>query len=95
MTVSGGSSCCQHSKLIKNLDHAPGAVTEHVMKNSTSKTDDNASDHPLHGQGPPKGDKVEFLHHQAQPGPAVPKHFHAQEEGTKEERQAKANELNK
>ncbi|CRK16665.1 hypothetical protein HYQ45_003934 [Verticillium longisporum] len=33
--------------------------------------------------------------HQAAPGPAVPKDFSAQEEGTKEERRAKAAELNK
>lgn len=30
------------------------------MKNSSSKTDNNASTHPLHDQGPPKGDKVEL-----------------------------------
>ncbi|KAJ4390085.1 hypothetical protein N0V93_007558 [Gnomoniopsis smithogilvyi] len=41
-------------------NHAPGAVVEHVMKNSSSKTDNNASTHPLHDQGPPKGEKVEL-----------------------------------
>ncbi|KAF4630935.1 hypothetical protein G7Y89_g7207 [Cudoniella acicularis] len=76
-------------------NHPTGAVTEHVMKNSSSKTDSYASDHPLHGQGEPKGDKVEFRYHQAQPGPAVPKDFNAPEEGTKEERKAKAETLNK
>lgn len=30
------------------------------MKNSSSKTDNNASTHPLHDQGPPKGEKVEL-----------------------------------
>lgn len=40
-------------------NHPTGAVTEHVMKNSSSKTDNNASTHPLHDQGPPKGEKVE------------------------------------
>lgn len=42
-----------------------------------------------------KGDKVQFIYHQANPGPAVPKDFNAKEEGTKEERQAKTKELNK
>jgi len=65
------------------------------MKNASSKTDSYASDHPLHDQGPPKGDKVEFRHHEANPGPAVPQDFSAQQEGTKEERQAKAQALNK
>merc|ERR1711964_749921 len=46
-----------------------------------------------HDQGEPKGDKVEFIH--AQPGPAVPKEFNVQQEGTKEERAAKTQELNK
>lgn len=41
-------------------NHPTGAVTEHVMKNSSSKTDSNASTHPLHDQGPPKGEKVEL-----------------------------------
>lgn len=30
------------------------------MKNSSSKTDNNASTHPLHDKGPPKGEKVEL-----------------------------------
>ncbi|KAF8859393.1 hypothetical protein BDZ45DRAFT_714117 [Acephala macrosclerotiorum] len=76
-------------------NHPTGAATEHVMKNASSKTDSNASDHPLHDQGPPKGDKVEFRHHEAQPGPAIPQDFSAQQEGTKEERQANAQALNK
>ncbi|KAE9568162.1 hypothetical protein CGCF415_v004438 [Colletotrichum fructicola] len=36
-----------------------------------------------------------FAAHQAHPGPAVPKDFNAQEEGTKGERRAKAEALNK
>ncbi|KAK1964202.1 hypothetical protein LY78DRAFT_704578 [Colletotrichum sublineola] len=36
-----------------------------------------------------------FAAHQAHPGPAIPKDFNAQEEGTKEERRAKAEALNK
>jgi hypothetical protein len=31
----------------------------------------------------------------ANPGPAIPKEFNVQEEGTKEERRAKAQEMNK
>lgn len=33
--------------------------------------------------------------HSANPGPAIPKDFNVQQEGTKEERKAKAQELNK
>lgn len=40
----------------KNVDLSP----IHSMKNSSSKTDNNASTHPLHDQGPPKGEKVEL-----------------------------------
>ncbi|TVY48240.1 hypothetical protein LCER1_G008286 [Lachnellula cervina] len=76
-------------------NHAAGEATEHVMANSSSKTDNNASTHPLHKKEAPKGDKVQFRDHQAHPGPAVPKDFNAQEEGTKEERKAKADALNK
>jgi len=76
-------------------NHAPGAATEHVMKNSSSKTDSNASTHPIHNQGEPKGDKVEFRHHQANPGPTVPENLGAQQEGTKQEREARAKEINK
>merc|ERR1711939_766116 len=60
-------------------NHAPGAATEHTAKHASSKTETNASTHPLH----------------AQPGPAVPKEFNVQQEGTKEERAAKTQELNK
>ncbi|KAK4125007.1 hypothetical protein N657DRAFT_689379 [Parathielavia appendiculata] len=36
-----------------------------------------------------------FQAHSANPGPAMPKEFNVKEEGTKEERRAKADELNK
>lgn len=39
--------------------------------------------------------KATFEHHKANPGPAVPKDFSVAQEGTKEERLAKAKELNK
>jgi hypothetical protein len=49
----------------------------------------------MHDQGEPKGEQVQFRHHEANPGPAIPKDFNAQEEGTKEERRAKAETMNK
>jgi hypothetical protein len=76
-------------------NHAAGSITEHVGKNASSKTDSNASTHPIHDDGEPKGDKVQFRHHEANPGPVLPKEINAQQEGTKEERRAKAQELNK
>ncbi|RDL36523.1 Uncharacterized protein BP5553_05875 [Venustampulla echinocandica] len=79
----------------ETFNHAPGAATEHVMNDASSKTDSNASDHPIHGKGEPKGDKIDIRHHQANPGPAIPQDFSAQQEGTKEERRARAEALNK
>ena len=76
-------------------NHGPGAATEHVMDNASSKTESNASDHPIHEKEEPKGDKVDIRYHQAHPGPAVPDDFSAQQEGTKEERKARAEALNK
>lgn len=75
-------------------NHAPGAGVEHVMRDGSSKTDNNASTHPLHGKHEdPKGDKVEFRYHDPK-GPAVSENMPG-EEGTKEERAAKTQELNK
>ncbi|KAJ5053822.1 uncharacterized protein L3040_000113 [Drepanopeziza brunnea f. sp. 'multigermtubi'] len=51
-------------------NHPVGAVTEHVAKTASSKTESNASTHPLHQQEPPKGDKVEFIYSSGKPGPA-------------------------
>jgi hypothetical protein len=76
-------------------NHSVGAGTEHVAHDGSSKTESNASTHPIHDQGEPKGDKVDFRYHEAHPGPAIPENFSAQQEGTKEEREAKAKELNK
>ncbi|KAL2263146.1 hypothetical protein VTK26DRAFT_8044 [Humicola hyalothermophila] len=39
--------------------------------------------------------KAAFQAHSANPGPAIMKEFNVQEEGTKEERRAKAREMNK
>lgn len=67
-----------------------------VAKTASSKTESNASSHPLHQQETPKGEQVQFIHHQAQPGPAESdKLAGVQQEGTKAEREAKAKELNK
>jgi hypothetical protein len=76
-------------------NHPIGAGTEHVAKTASSKTESNASTHPLHDQGEPKGEKVEIRHHEANPGPVIPEEINAQQEGTKEERRAKAEALNK
>ncbi|KAI9730142.1 MAG: hypothetical protein M1818_008236 [Claussenomyces sp. TS43310] len=72
-----------------------GSITEQVASNPSSKTESSASDHPLHDDAKSKDEKVNFLHHKANPGPAIPKDFSAKEEATKEERQARAQELNK
>jgi len=56
------------------------------MKDGSSKTETNPGG---------KGDQVEIRHHQAHPGPAIPKDFNIKEEGTKAEREAKTKELNK
>lgn len=77
-------------------DNIPkGTATEQVAKGGSSKTESTASSHPIHNSGESKGDKVEFLHHKANPGPVLPAEINAQQEGTKEERMAKAKELNK
>lgn len=79
----------------KNQPVGSGSATEHVAKEGSSKTDSTASTHPLHQSEPPKGDKVEIRHHQANPGPVLPKEINAQQEGTKEERRAKTEAMNK
>lgn len=75
-------------------NHAANEVHDSVASNPSSKTDSTASDHPLHKGEEVKGEQVQFKHHKATPGPAVPKDFNAQEEGTKEERLNKAKEMN-
>jgi hypothetical protein len=72
-----------------------GAATDRVARDPSSKTESTASSHPIHNIGERKGDKVEFLHHKANPGPVLPAEINAQQEGTKEERMEKAKELNK
>ena len=79
----------------ETYQHKAGEATEHTAQHASSKTESNASTHPLHDTSPPKGEQVQFRHHEANPGPAIPKEFNVQEEGTKEERKAKAESLNK
>jgi len=75
-------------------DHKSGDIHDALASNPSSKTESTASDHPLHQKEEVKGEQVKFDYHQATPGPAVPKDFDAQQEGTKEERLAKAKEMN-
>ncbi|KAL2183387.1 hypothetical protein L209DRAFT_758969 [Thermothelomyces heterothallicus CBS 203.75] len=53
-----------------------------------------AENNPLHNKAT-DGIKKAFQAHSANPGPAIPKEFNVPEEGTKEERRAKAKEMNK
>ncbi|RKU39789.1 hypothetical protein DL546_000217 [Coniochaeta pulveracea] len=61
-------------------------------KDTTTQTEKKAQDA---AQGVKDGFKATFEDHKANPGPAIPKEFNVQQEGTKEERRAKAAELNK
>lgn len=72
-----------------------GSITDQLSKNPSSKTDSTASDHHHHTEDNTKGEQVQFRHHEANPGPAISNQFDAQEEGTAEERKAKAAEMNK
>ncbi|KAM3075861.1 hypothetical protein ACMFMF_005209 [Clarireedia jacksonii] len=75
-------------------ERATTNITDQVGKTASSNTASTASDHPLHQEDEKKGDKVEFRHHQAHPGPVVPNSM-PEQEGSKEDRQARTAELNK
>ncbi|KAI1140731.1 hypothetical protein F5Y05DRAFT_374684 [Hypoxylon sp. FL0543] len=61
----------------------------------TSKVDANSQPNPASEAAQPQGAKQSaFAAHKAHPGPAIPQSM-PEQEGTKEERQAKAKELNK
>ncbi|KAL2269489.1 hypothetical protein VTJ83DRAFT_1673 [Remersonia thermophila] len=71
-----------------------------------SKTSSSSSQHeqqqhdPKSNEGNPLSKAADSLKtalnaHSAHPGPPIPKDFNVQQEGTKEERRAKAKELNK
>jgi len=63
--------------------------TTQQQKDSNQPTEGN----PLHKVT--DSVKSAFQAHSANPGPAIPKEFNVPEEGTKEERRAKAQEMNK
>lgn len=80
----------------------PGQITEKIAKEHSSKTESNASSHPAHknANNPAEGsigDKVQFRDHAANPGPQVvePKEFNVQQEGSREDRKKREDELNK
>ena len=70
-------------------------MTEQVAQNPSSKTGTTASDHPAHQGDGPAGDKVQFMHHKANPGPVIHEDLNVQQEGTKEERRKRTEEMNK
>ena len=90
---------------MSGADSKPGQITEQLAKDPSSKTPTTASDHPAHkdDSAPTSkdtgkvGDKVQLRDHQAAPGPPVfqPGEINANLEGTREERDKKAAELNK
>ena len=94
MSPVKGSEETDHSK--------PGEITEKIAKDPSSKTPTTASDHPAHqntattaeDQGK-VGDKVQFRDHEANPGPAIVKEVNVPQEGSREDRNKKAAELNK
>jgi len=77
--------------------HESGDIHQHIAENASSKTESTASDHPMHRQPEPKGEQVKFIHHQANPGPAIPQDQlkDVPQEGTRDERRARAEALNK
>jgi hypothetical protein len=76
--------------------HKRGEITDKLAQDSMTKSDPGASDHPIHDKGEEKkGDKVDIRYHNANPGPAIPEGFNVQQEGTKEDRQKRDQELNK
>jgi hypothetical protein len=79
--------------------HEPTSMAEQLANDLSSKTGSTASGHPAHPahqSGEPKGINVQFLHHEANPGPVVPEGgVNVQQEGTKEERIKRMEEMNK
>ncbi|CAK7223663.1 hypothetical protein SCUCBS95973_005256 [Sporothrix curviconia] len=64
-------------------------------KFSTQVEDPSKPDAPKHEHGLFEAAKDKFSAHQANPGPAMMNNVNVPQEGTKEERRAKAAELNK
>ena len=81
----------------------PGQITEKLAQGEgSSKTPSTASSHPAHQKATDEsgkvGDKVQLRDHQANPGPQIvknPEDFGAQQEGTREDRLKRTEELNK
>ncbi|KAK1590862.1 uncharacterized protein LY79DRAFT_553367 [Colletotrichum navitas] len=67
-------------------------LVNNITKGDNSDKEKQFSTQPINESG---ASDPKFSAHQAHPGPAIPKDFNAQEEGTKEERRAKAEALNK
>ncbi|EFX01869.1 hypothetical protein CMQ_4940 [Grosmannia clavigera kw1407] len=64
-------------------------------KLSTQVEDPTKPDAPKHEHGNFEAAKTKFQAYQANPGPAVPSGFNVAQEGSKEERRKRAQELNK
>lgn len=76
--------------------HESTSMTEQVAQNPSSKTDTTASEHPRHKDDGRAGDKVDIRHHQANPGPVVHDNLDkVPQEGSKEERRMRMEEMNK
>jgi len=75
-------------------NHPKGAITEQIAKNPSSNTESTASSHPAHNGGVTAGQKKAFEATGANPGPVVSEGVNVQQEGTKEERRKKAEEMN-
>jgi hypothetical protein len=67
-----------------------------MAKEQSSKPDSTTSSHSnsYHHDNTPHGEKVQFVH-QANPGPVILENFEVPQEGTEEERMAKAAAMNK
>jgi len=74
-------------------DHQKGAITEQIAKNPSSNTESTASSHPNHDDDLTAGQKEAFRASSANPGPVI-SHVNVQQEGSKEERRKKAEEMN-
>jgi hypothetical protein len=79
--------------------HESTNMTEQVAQNPSSKTSTTASDHPQHQDGKDDGhigEKVDIRHHQANPGPVLHDNLkNVLQEGSKEERQMRTEQMNK
>ncbi|KAL2172645.1 hypothetical protein VTG60DRAFT_4765 [Thermothelomyces hinnuleus] len=82
----------QHRPLSTTRRHQP-TIMDSKATQQQGDANQPAENKPLHKAT--DGIKKAFQAHSANPGPAIPKEFNVPEEGTKEERRAKAKEMNK